>query len=178
MATEKEIEKAQKAQSKDLKYRKKELARIEKEAYARRVEFVKSLNPFMAEPFVGPLALYQMRHLAFNCGVTNLSDIENIIDVNAMLQGSILTNQYVSSPGYLMLLQFVMYPMTGCYHYYRSYTRTIEHLTADSLRGGFFAANDLYDILIAMGYEMTAEERQWRDGTHPAYVNKPLEAFL
>jgi len=30
----------------------------------------------------------------------------------------------------------------------------------------------LYELLIKLGYEMSVEEKQWRDGTHPFYIQK------
>lgn len=33
--------------------------------------------------------------------------------------------------------------------------------------------DDVYEILLAAGYEMSDEEQQWKDGTHPFYGNEP-----
>lgn len=175
--TEKEIKSAEKKHCEDLRLRKKELARIEREAYERRIAFVKALDPAKAEPLIGPLAVYQMRHDAFLSGVTIITALEEAIDLTALLRGDILTNQYTTTPAYI-LLNYTLTPQNGCYHHYRGSTKELVHVNQNSINGEFFAMNDLYAILVALGYELTEEEAQWKDGTHLAYNNKPLDAFF
>ena len=162
-----EEKKAKKAIEKDYFSRKRELDRVQKAAEQRRYEFVLGLEPSKAEPYLGPLAVWYARWGNYD-SLCNEKQFEQLIDLDTLLTEDLMHNTYCATPAFLLLSLIVSSGSKSTYHFVDSLNRKIAYKGSNMLAMPA-ELEDLYRILIALGYEQTEEEKQWRDGTHFAY---------
>lgn len=158
---------AKKAKEKDYFSRKRELDRIQKEAEKRRYEFVLGLEPSSADPYVGPLAVWFARWGSYD-SLCNEKQFEQLVDLDTLLTGDLMHNTYCATPAFLLLSLIVSSGSKSTYHFGDSLNRKIVYKGSQMLAMPS-ELEDLYRILIALGYEQTDEEKQWREGSHKAF---------
>lgn len=144
------------------------LDNIQKNAAQHRFEFVRDLDPAKAEPFVGPLAVFSTLW-GISLGSFDGYKFESCVDLETLVTGGLMHNPYGSNPGFLLLAQIVSCDLRNGYHFANKVDMKVKFKGSDILARPA-DLDDLYSILLALGYEMTDEEKQWRDGTHPAYM--------
>lgn len=97
------------------------------------------------------------------------------MDIQDFCEKGITGNRYINNPGYAILCCIVSTYVKDAYHWY--YRDQFKYISSEELRQGPIYHDDLYELLSLLGYEMTKEERMWRDGTHPAYEQKTVKDF-
>ena len=152
---------------KDYLLRKRTLDKIQANAEQHRFEFVMNLEPAKAEAYVGPLAVLCAR---WGTTMSSFGDkqFEQLVDLETLLTEDLMHNTYGTNPGFLLLSMFVTSGKNSSYHFANSLDHKVVY-KGENILAMPSDLEDLYRILLALGYEQTEEERQWRDGTHPAY---------
>ena len=159
----------------DLWSRKKQIQAIEKAAFRRRLAFVKELEPETVKSFLNHIALFLAKWYDTVSEKPDINLLEGMLDLRDFCEKGIVTNRYVNNPGYAILCCIVSTYVKDAYHWH--YRDQFKYTSAEELCQGPIYHDDLYELLTLMGYVQTEEERMWRDGTHPAYIQKTVKDF-
>lgn len=175
MASEKEVRKAERLFKEDLHKRREALNQVEKDAFHHRIAFVKNLEPAAAETMIGALAVFAVRWDLFlqSCDHDLFAEV---VDTKTLYEEGLKDNPYAATPAFLLLAQSVCCVIRETYHHCSK--DSCMHFSKNDWGSNRPIMDDLYRILFALGYTETEEEKQWRDGSHPAYMNQKLEDFL